>query len=396
MAIIFAGCSGPSAPSRANEIKVLETPAPPKSEASNITVSPNGTIYLSWMQQTENDAPALRYAQLDPANGKWSAPVSVVEGENLLANSADFPTMLATRSGRILAQWLQINGDGPFTYDSMVAQSDDGGKTWSPSRVLHDDGKQAEHGFVSLVESSTGEAEAIWLDGRNTVAPTPNPETQLGFTTIADDGVPGATQLVDTRICDCCHTSAALTAAGPVVVYRDRSPDEIRDISIIRRVDGQWTQPAIVHADGWKIEGCPVNGPAVDAKGANVAVVWFTGAKDRERVNIAFSSDSGATFSAPVQVDDGNPMGHVDVAMTSYGAAIVTWMEREKGEGAAILLREITPDGKRSEPLVVAQTTSARTASFPRMVAVGDDVVLTWTDIAEPSQVRVARAHFGK
>ena len=51
---------------------------------------------------------------------------------------------------------------------------------------------------------------------------------------------------LDTRICDCCQTSVARTSDGPVIVYRDRSPEEIRDIYIVRRVGRTWTAPAAV------------------------------------------------------------------------------------------------------------------------------------------------------
>jgi len=41
---------------------------------------------------------------------------------------------------------------------------------------------------------------------------------------------------LDTRVCECCQTSVAMTAEGPVVVYGDCSEaeKEIRDISIVR------------------------------------------------------------------------------------------------------------------------------------------------------------------
>ena len=52
-----------------------------------------------------------------------------------------------------------------------------------------------------------------------------------------------------------------------VPVYRDRTEAEIRDIAIVRLVDGIWSDPALVSADGWEIAGCPVNGPAIDSAG---------------------------------------------------------------------------------------------------------------------------------
>jgi hypothetical protein len=36
----------------------------------------------------------------------------------------------------------------------------------------------------------------------------------------------------------------------------------------VRQVKGGWTRPRVVHADGWKIDACPVNGPAAASDGA--------------------------------------------------------------------------------------------------------------------------------
>jgi signal transduction histidine kinase len=115
---------------------------------------------------------------------------------------------------------------------------------------------------------------------------------------------PTSKQVVDTRVCDCCQTSAAMTSKGPVVVFRDRSAAEIRDIAISRYVDGAWTASAPVHADNWEVNFCPVNGPAIVASGDTVAVTWFTGARDPSKVQVAYSTDAGATFGAPIRVRD--------------------------------------------------------------------------------------------
>jgi hypothetical protein len=187
-----------------------------------------------------------------------------------------------------------------------------------------------------------------------------------------------------------------MTSRGPVVVYRDRSPDEVRDIAILRRVDGKWTQPALVHADDWHIEGCPVNGPSVVANGEQVAVAWFTGARDTARVNVAFSSDAGATFSAPVRVDDGNPAGRVDVEFDANGRALVTWLERVGDERAEVRLRSVSPDGASSDAIVVASSAAARSSGFPRMVRSGDELVFAWTQPGDTARVRMAIANVTK
>ena len=76
---------------------------------------------------------------------------------------------------------------------------------------------------------------------------------------------------VDLRVCECCPTTAAVTADGPIVAYRDRSDTEIRDIYVARFVGGKWSEPAPVHRDNWQIAACPVNGPALTADGK----LWF-------------------------------------------------------------------------------------------------------------------------
>ncbi len=63
-----------------------------------------------------------------------------------------------------------------------------------------------------------------------------------------------------------------MTARGPVVAYRDRSVDEVRDIAVVRRVNGTWTTPAVVHDDHWQIAACPVNGPALASRGDTVVI----------------------------------------------------------------------------------------------------------------------------
>jgi len=94
----------------------------------------------------------------------------------------------------------------------------------------------------------------------------------------------------------------------------------------VSREQGSWSVPRAVHADNWEINGCPVNGPSVSADGRRVAVAWYTGAGDSPRVKAAFSTDAGATFGEPIQVDDGETLGRVDVLLLPDGSALVCWL----------------------------------------------------------------------
>ena len=89
-------------------------------------------------------------------------------------------------------------------------------------------------------------------------------------------------------------------------------------MSVIRFNKGRWAEPRTLSADGWEIQGCPVNGPSVSADGRKVAVAWFTAAKETPRVKVIFSTDAGATFGQPIQVDEANPVGRVDVSILGH------------------------------------------------------------------------------
>jgi len=301
----------------------------------------------------------------------------------------------------MLAHWLTNHGDEKYAYDIKLALSNDGGKSWGAPILPHRDNTPTEHGFVSLLPWDDDEFLIAWLDGRK-FSPSskgyaghgePTHEMALMAALIDSTGDLSEEILLDPRVCECCQTSAALINGGAVIVYRDRSAEEIRDIGIVRYRNGRWLEPQTVHSDGWKIEGCPVNGPAVDAIDDHVAVAWYTGADEASRVKIVFSENGGAHFGQPIQVDDGNPIGRVDLVMLPGGAALVSWLEQDGGS-AKICVRAVAPDGVRGPARTIAQVSSQRASGFPRLARNDSESVIVWTDADEPSHVRTAVARF--
>ncbi|HUE77140.1 MAG TPA: sialidase family protein, partial [Longimicrobiales bacterium] len=358
-------------------LEALVSPAPVGSAEPNVTAGPDG-FYLSWLEPTGPGRHALRFSRLGPDG--WTGPGTVMEREDLFVNWADFPSMLVLEDGTMAAHWLEKSGAGTYAYDVRAAVSTDGGETWSEDIIPHSDRQEAEHGFVSLFPMG-GDVGAVWLDGRETVKGDP---MTLRFTTISDDGAAPDVQL-DGNVCDCCQTDAAVTSAGPIVVYRGRTEEEVRDILAVRRVDGGWTEPRRVHDDGWVINACPVNGPAVAAAGERVAVVWFT-ASPEPRVLLAFSDDAGATFAPPVRLDEGGAQGRVDVALLEDGSALAVWLEAGDS-GAELRVRRVTGDSA-GRAMRLTGTSSERASGFPRMARRGNVVLFTWTESGDPSRVR--------
>ena len=370
-------------------LTALPSPAGAKSAEPFLSATADGNVAMSWLQRGDDSVTvALKLAMLD-AGGSWSAPVSVVQSKELFVNWADFPSVVSLADGRLLAHWLQKNGAGKYAYDVRLAQSSDGGRTWSRSVTPHGEGIQAEHGFVTLLPRADSSADIVFLNGRQAPAPAPGaptaeegrgPPMRLAIARWGADGaVSAAPTILDQRTCDCCQTAAAVTSRGTVVLYRDRSDSETRDIAVRRLVQGAWTEPVPLHGDDWTIDACPVNGPAISAIGERVAAAWFTGARDTAKVQVVFSTDAGATFGAPVRIDAGAPAGRVDVELLDGGDAVVTWIERTARDTSEVRARIVRSDGTAEPPLTVSTLTQGRASGFPRMVRRKADIALAWT-----------------
>jgi hypothetical protein len=351
-----------------------------KGSSTPYLISVANRLYMTWLEEA-SEGYALKLAIYDGKS--WSKPSTIISSNKLFVNWADFPSLIVLKNGMLASQWLQKSGDGRYAYDVMISTSKDYGKTWSNPIRPHRDGTLGEHGFVSLIPISQG-FETIWLDSRKFDQRNEHSmknEMQL-MSSIYSDGGFQTENVLDARVCDCCQTDAAVINGNPIVVYRDRSDSEVRDIYFVRRDGNQWSQPKVLYPDNWKIAACPVNGPAISASGNKVVVAWFTAAEDKPRVFAIFSSDGGRSFDKQIQIDNGNPVGRVDVQWLEDGNAIVSWLESKNKSGADIMVRRIKPESAQT-PVVIAPSSAARASGFPRMAAWSNGAVIAWTHVGE-------------
>jgi hypothetical protein len=398
-------------------VRELDSPAGAGSIEPNLSAGPDGRVYLSWLEPMKPKGYALKFA-VRPKGGNWSTPRTITQGENRFDSS-----ILALPDGSLAAYWLAKSGPGRHANDVNLSISRDGGETWGKAIVPHGDRTPAERGFVSVAAAKGGIA-VVWIKGSmmmmdstsmkhgsgeamNSAASrhgsgdhkhleggdrhasgqmtASKMESSLISITIGLDGTLGKEVLLDSRVCECCQTAAAQTPDGVAVVYRDRSDKEVRDISIVRLKRGKWSKPEPLSKDGWEIEGCPVNGPAISSSGKNVAVAWFTGAHDQPRVYAALSTDGGATFNPKVLLGDEHPIGRVDIIALPSGNAVVSWAERTPN-GTEVRARIMKPDGSEAPVIVVAKTSSG----VPHVQMSGDEVIIAWTDSGDTSKSRTA------
>ncbi len=342
-------------------IEPVVSPAGPNSSAPQLTVEGDRAI-LSWIERAGKQA-SLKFAERTAAG--WSDVRVVVASEHLMVNSADVPSVRALPDGTLAAHWMEENGPDPEAYNLRVAWSADG-RTWSAPVAPNRDKTISQHGFASLFPLATGGMGVVWLDGRMTHGD--EGDMQLRAAMFDKDHKALSDTVIDSRVCECCPTSVALSADGPIAAFRDRSAGEIRDIFVTRLSAGRWSMPVPVHRDNFKIDGCPVNGPAIAARGKDVVVAWFTAPNEKNRSYLAFSHDGGRTFAAPVRADDAESLGRVVVAMKKDGSAVVGWVE-SAGPTPQFQIRTVQPDGARSAAVTVAPQSGTR---YPRMALVRD------------------------
>jgi hypothetical protein len=389
--VLGAACTGVTARPR---VESLATPSGDGSGMYALTTGGDGHTYLSWVEPVPSGGHALKFSRL--TNGAWAPARQIAQGTDWFVNWADHPSVTAARDGRLYAHWLVNTGKktGAYGYAIRVQSSADDGRSWQT--VFEEGvGNTTDYsGFLSFLPDGDAMA-AVFLTPLDAGGATAGHGDHadhggghiktVGTVAFGRDGRSRDRTVVDLDACSCCSTDMARTSRGMVAVYRDRDPANIRDISIVRQVDGRWTPPAPVHRDGWMIPGCPTNGPAIAAEGSHVVVTWFTAAGDTARVLAAFSDDAGATFSAPIRVDDGDPVGWAGVALLEGGRTVASWLERSGG-GGEVRLREVTMT-TRGESLTVATASNGRATGIPMLAREGRDLIVAWRD----GRVRTAR-----
>ncbi|HKK77184.1 MAG TPA: hypothetical protein VJ953_19040 [Saprospiraceae bacterium] len=391
--LLLTACQSGQVDFFAAEWKAEEIPLDSEQSLTpNLFVGVDGQAYLSYLHHPNDSFASLQLRILE--EGAWGAAQTIASGEDWFVNWADFPSVAAFRQKptKLAAHWLQKRAAGTYDYDVRVsiASAD---KEWSPSFVPHRDSVAAEHGFVSLLPLPNGRMFASWLDGRFTKVRTSEAESShqhghgggamtLRAAEFDENGQLFAEAEIDHRVCDCCQTDAALGPEGPVVVYRDRSEEEIRDIYLARRVGGVWQIPQKIGKDNWTINGCPVNGPAIATLHNTLAVAWFTMANDTPRVQVVFSEDGGGSFGVPIRLDQQEAIGRVDIVLADERNALVSFLE-DDGQNTRIKVVPVNTAGERGETVFEHPSDFSRRSGFPILEKQENGFLMAFTVVDE-------------
>ena len=351
-----------------------------KTGESYLMVSDN-ELFISWIEE-KIDSNFLYMSKL--VNNQWDDKELIVKGTDWFVNWADFPSISINKINCLkIAHYLKKSSVETFSYDVNFLINPL--NSWKSEQKMHGDGTLSEHGFVSIQPYNEGFISS-WLDGRNTSANNKHSGHASGPMSLRSAIINSKGKVIkeieiDDMVCDCCQTSIAVSNDIPIVVYRDRSKSEIRDISVSRFINSSWSKPYSLNDDKWKINGCPVNGPSIKSNGRHVVVAWFSAANGKPEVNVKFSNNQGKSFGKKILINTSEvlPLGRVDIDFIDNKQAVISWMSTNNGIGS-INLRKIGIDGVTGDIISLSNISDSRATGFPQIEKLDNHLILSFTD----------------
>lgn len=365
----------------------------PSGGQPSVALEPGRGFILTW-QSTQQDVTSLNWLAVN-LDGEQTGRGVIAQGSNWFVNWADTPALAVLDNGDWVAFWLERNDPSMLEgYDIRVVRSTDRGATWSMPISPHRDGTKTQHGFVSMIAAGGDRLLMAWLDGRRAAAAATHTSDHSAHDhesapmTLRSAVLNRANQIseefeIDEKTCSCCQTDMARWAGQTLVVYRDRTDDEIRDISVVQRSSIRWGSPKAIHKDGWKIEGCPVNGPAIAVGSRKGLVFWPTFVNEQMtlRYVVAESPEALANGSRMNQLQlPAAPSGRVDTAAWHDGF-LLTWISRAR-DRPAVEVAVLDADGQVAFGTPIAEPAlRGRSTGFPRIASDGKRGLVVWPEL---------------
>ena len=306
----------------------------------------------------------------------------IAKSKGMFANWADIPSLVEAPSGDLYAHWLNRIGNETYAYGIQIERSIDHGKSWQSLGWLHNDTSATEHGFVSLIPENR-HVRAFWLDGRQMKKPTGK---MMLRTAILDGNEINSENMLDDDVCTCCPTGAIQLPGGSAVVYRDRLPQEIRDISLVHLKNDAWSKPSRIQKDNWVMPGCPVNGPSIATNGNIIAVSRFAVIKNKAKIILRLFKDGQAESGKEIILDENIPVGRC-TTVCSKDAVYNIWIGVDKKQ-TVLRMAEVSLSGKIKRKITLVPIDKDRSSGMPRAIFSNNYLWVSWTG---SNQVRLGR-----
>jgi hypothetical protein len=293
-----------------------------------------------------------------------------------------------------------------------LSRSHDGGRTFDRAATLQSAGSAGDRGWPALAIDDQGGAHAIWLDHRGLAAARTSGAPHAGHRAgTAMDGAamaegsslfyaaagaaPSVERELTKGVCYCCKTALA---AGPrgllVAAWRHVYPGNLRDIAFaVSRDRGRTFSPPVrVSEDGWAINGCPDDGPAIGVDGrGTVHLAWRTviAGADPEGALFYASTSDGRTFTSGVRIPTlaSNPT-HPQLVVDGRERIVVAWDEVVEGRRVAAARQLIVKSNRQVDFAPIVTLSSDGPATYPTLATTQRGLLAVWPTGGETSVLR--------
>lgn len=327
----------------------------------------------------------------------FASPKNINEKAQKIGTSGDArPKIAIAHNGNIYLTWTQAL---PTPYSGYIwfSRSIDGGKTFSPPSIVHQDRAEITHRFDALSVSPSGRIYVAWVDKRDLIAAKKTKQAYDGaaiYYAFSEDA--GASFSAERKVadssCECCRIAMLANEQGDaVMMWRHLFVGGVRDHAMAK-ISANETNPKIHRASfgNWKIDACPHHGPAI-AKGGDWGyhLAWFDGG---DKAGLFYARmDGEAWVSSPAKRfgDANSQTGHP--ALISDGEQVwLAW--KEMTDKASLVKLVKSNDGGRSwdAPAVISQTKGK--SDYPQLLLKNGQAYLAWnTELDGLAWLKVAQ-----
>jgi hypothetical protein len=404
-AIVIAGllaarCAPPASsperdePQATRAERVAHTLGLPGARNTTPSVAGRGNLAIATWSAFDGETTRIYASTSQDAGRSFSQPVAVTDALEDVAASGEQPprAVIVPATGdaeapEIVILWTSRPAGEPAI---RSARSLDGGMTFSPPRTVHDEALTGIRGWQSLAAAPDGTMHALWLDGRDaaSVEPgaslgTPRQDVYLSTWRGVD---PAVEQRLAIDVCFCCKTAVAADSRGTLfAAWRHIYPGSQRDIAVAASRDGglSFEPPVRVSADGWQLDGCPDDGPALAVDSSDrIHVIWPTLIEEpgvEPRIGIFYAvSAHGRTFSPRQRIDvDGvTDPSHPQLVIDDDDGVTVVWDEVVQGARRIVMRQRTAGMSSFGSPIVVSRDGRG---AYPVAAPVRDGLVIAWT-----------------
>ncbi|MBL8137236.1 MAG: exo-alpha-sialidase [Acidobacteria bacterium] len=294
-----------------------------------------------------------------------------------------------------------------------IARSRDFGKTFAAPASLQAPGAAGDRGWHALTIDAQGLAHVVWLDHRGLAEAKAQAgaaaaghaaheaaaldgvamamKSRLHYATYGDRATPE--QMLAPGVCYCCKTALAPTAKGVLATWRHVYDGNMRDVAFTLLGTSGAAAPPRISADGWSINGCPDDGPALAVDASDrVHAIWPTVIPGDEPVGALFYASKAAAapaFGARQRVTTlGSPKpSHPQVTLDGTGHLFVAWDEIVGGVRTAAWAEGTTEADGTLRLGAPARLAPAGPTQYPVMAPLAKGAIVAWVSGAQGSSV---------